>query len=152
MLRATPNLQVFRPARRGRDRRMLGAGARGQTSAPSALLLSRQNLPTLRGRSADVNLSARGAYVLSEPDGRATSTLLATGSEVALADRGARTTLRAGGQARGGRVDALLGPVRAADDGLPRAGARLRPAHRRSRRARGSAGTAGSASAASSSA
>ena len=33
MLRATPNLHVFRPVRRGRDGRMLGAGARRRERA-----------------------------------------------------------------------------------------------------------------------
>jgi len=55
----------------------------------SALALSRQNLPTLR-TSSDVNLSARGAYVLSEPDDGREVTILATGSEVSLAAEAAK--------------------------------------------------------------
>ncbi len=83
MLRATPNLQVFRPcdAVETAECWELALAARDK---PSALLLSRQNLPTLR-ESTDVNASSRGAYVLREPDGKRDVTILATGSEVAIA-------------------------------------------------------------------
>ena len=95
MLRATPNLQVFRPcdAVETAECWELALAAKDK---PSALLLSRQNLPTLR-TSAEVNESARGAYVLSEADGPRDVTLLATGSEVALAMEAAKT-LRAEGK------------------------------------------------------
>ncbi len=95
MLRATPNLQVFRPcdAVETAECWELALAARNK---PSALLLSRQNLPTLRG-SADVNASSRGAYVLREPDGKRDVTILATGSEVAIAVEAA-TVLRALGK------------------------------------------------------
>jgi len=83
MLRATPNLHVFRPcdAVETAECWELALAASG---APSALVLSRQSLPTLR-KSADVNLCAFGAYVLSEADGPRDVTLIATGSEAALA-------------------------------------------------------------------
>jgi len=54
-----------------------------------SLALSRQNLPTLRDAS-DINKSARGAYVLSEAEGKRDLTLLATGSEVSMAMDAAR--------------------------------------------------------------
>jgi len=47
-------------------------------------VLSRQNLPLVR-RTADENLTARGAYVLAEAQGPRDITLIATGSEVELA-------------------------------------------------------------------
>ena len=95
MLRATPNLQVFRPcdAVETAECWELALAARDR---PSALLLSRQNLPTLR-TSADTNESARGAYVLSEADGPRDVTLLATGSEVSIATESAKA-LRANGK------------------------------------------------------
>jgi len=95
MLRATPNLHVFRPcdAVETAECWELSLGSR---TAPSALLLSRQNLPTLRTSSA-VNESARGAYVISADEGARDVTLLATGSEVALAFEAAKT-LRASGK------------------------------------------------------
>jgi len=93
-LRAIPNLNVFRPADAVETAECWEL-ALGSKKTPSALSLSRQNLPTLR-TSVDVNLSARGAYVLSEADGPRDLTLLATGSEVALAMTAAKT-LRDGG-------------------------------------------------------
>ncbi|MCW8808416.1 MAG: transketolase, partial [Rhodanobacter sp.] len=51
---------------------------------PSALLLSRQNLPVQRRDAAQRAAIPHGGYVLSERDA-ARATLLATGSEVGLA-------------------------------------------------------------------
>ncbi len=88
-LRAVPNLNVYRPADAVETAECWEL-ALGSTATPSALALSRQNLPTLRS-SSDVNLCARGAYVLSEADGPRDVTLLATGSEVSLAMEAAKT-------------------------------------------------------------
>ena len=88
-LRALPNLNVFRPAD-AVEAAECWEIALGSLKTPSALALSRQNLPTLR-TSATVNLSTRGAYVLSEPDGPRDVTLLATGSEVSMAVDAAKT-------------------------------------------------------------
>jgi transketolase len=88
-LRAVPNLYVYRPADAVECAECWEL-ALGSTKAPSALALSRQNLPTMR-TSSDVNLSARGAYVLSEPDAGRDITILATGSEVANAMEAAKT-------------------------------------------------------------
>jgi len=93
-LRAMPILQVFRPADAVETAECWELALASQ-HGPSALALSRQNLPTLR-TSSDVNLSARGAYVLSEPDGARDVTLLATGSEVSLAMEAAKTLREAG--------------------------------------------------------
>jgi transketolase len=51
---------------------------------PSLLVLSRQGLPALRWDTGE-NRSARGGYVLAEADGPRAATLIATGSEVAIA-------------------------------------------------------------------
>ena len=82
-LRAMPNLNVFRPADAIETAECweLALTAR---KTPSVLSLSRQNLPTLE-RPVGENLSARGAYVLQEPEGGRDVTLLATGSEVTIA-------------------------------------------------------------------
>ena len=85
-LRAMPNLNVFRPAD-GIETAECWELALTHPKTPSILVLSRQNVPTLR-RDAGENLSARGAYVLTEATGGAAArraTLLATGSEVAIA-------------------------------------------------------------------
>ena len=55
------------------------------TRTPSVLCLSRQNLPTVRTKHVDANLTARGAYVLRQPSGKRDVTLIATGSEVEIA-------------------------------------------------------------------
>ena len=93
-LRVIPNLNVFRPADAVETAECWEL-ALGERKTPSALSLSRQNLPTLRTFS-DVNLCARGGYVLSEPDGPRDLTILATGSEVPLAMTAAKRLKEAG--------------------------------------------------------
>ena len=84
MLRATPNLLVFRPADAVETLECWQAALEAN-GTPSALALSRQALPTLRKEQGEENLSARGAYVLREAQGAREVTLLATGSEVETA-------------------------------------------------------------------
>jgi transketolase len=81
-LRAIPNLNLFRPADvvETLECWQLALEAR---HTPSALALSRQAVPQLRLAEAG-NLSARGAYVLRDP-GKRDVTLIATGTEVAIA-------------------------------------------------------------------
>jgi transketolase len=83
-LRAIPNLLVFRPADAVETAEAWQLALESE-AAPSALCLSRQNLPLLRRVHAAENRSAKGAYVLQESDGGRDVTLLATGSEVAIA-------------------------------------------------------------------
>ena len=82
MLRSIPNVNVFRPCDE-RETYACWAEALKSTSTPSALILSRQNLPLLEGSSAE-NVS-KGAYVISKEKKVADLVLIATGSEVALA-------------------------------------------------------------------
>jgi transketolase len=88
MLRATPNLDVLRPADAVETAECweLALTSREQ---PSVLCLSRQNLPVLRENDTGETMSSRGAYVLREPDGPRDITLLATGSEVEIAVKAA---------------------------------------------------------------
>lgn len=83
MLRATPNLNVFRPADIIETAECWELALRSRTR-PSVLVLSRQALPAL-ATAGDELLSARGAYVLKEVNGSRDVTLLATGSEVEIA-------------------------------------------------------------------
>ena len=83
-LRCMPNLLVFRPADAVETAECYAA-ALAARNAPSAMILSRQNLPTLRTAVSETNSSARGAYVLREAVGARQATLLATGSEVHIA-------------------------------------------------------------------
>jgi transketolase len=83
-LRATPNVLVFRPCDPVETMEAYEA-ALDNTTGPSVMALSRQNLPTLRTEHTEENLTAKGAYVLSEAKGKRQVTILATGSEVSLA-------------------------------------------------------------------
>ena len=95
MLRATPNTLVFRPADTVETAEAWEI-ALSTTDRPSVLALSRQNLPTVRSQHKPRNLSAQGAYVLAEAEGKRQAVLLATGSEVSIA-MAARDMLQAEG-------------------------------------------------------
>ncbi|MGB3022805.1 MAG: transketolase, partial [Methyloceanibacter sp.] len=83
-LRAMPNLNVFRPADSVECAECWEI-ALGTEATPSALALTRQGLPLLRTAPTGDNLSAKGGYVLIEPEGDGDVTLIGTGSEVSLA-------------------------------------------------------------------
>ena len=81
MLRAIPNFNVFRPCDL-----MEAIGCYEQAlkhqHTPSAMVLSRQNIPFLNGNSDSV---AKGGYIISQSNGEAEATIIATGSEVEIA-------------------------------------------------------------------
>jgi transketolase len=80
-LRLMPNLDVWRPADTI-ETAVAWRAALQRKDGPSALVLTRQNVPfQKRGELANVD---RGGYVLSDAPG-ARATIIATGSEVALA-------------------------------------------------------------------
>jgi transketolase len=66
MLRATPNLMVFRPADTVETAEAWEIALTRPKGTPSVLALTRQNLPTVRTEHKGTNLTARGAYVLAE--------------------------------------------------------------------------------------
>ncbi|RIX99750.1 transketolase [Aureimonas flava] len=84
-LRAIPGLNTIRPCDANETAEAWRV-AMEQTHEPTALVLSRQPLPTLdRSKLAAASGLRRGAYVLAEADGgRPDVILLATGSEVSL--------------------------------------------------------------------
>jgi transketolase len=95
-LRAMPNMLVFRPADAVEAAECWEVALEHRTG-PSTLVFARQALPLVRRKHVEQNLSRRGAYVLDEGEGGARAvTLLATGSEVALALE-ARARLQAEG-------------------------------------------------------
>jgi transketolase len=86
-LRLIPNLDVWRPADTA-ETAIAWAVALENRNKPTALLLSRQNLPYAPKK--DLSDIAKGAYVLSEPaevglKKKAQGVIIATGSEVQLA-------------------------------------------------------------------
>ena len=85
-LRAIPNLLVLRPCD-ANETRWAWQTALEERDRPIALVLTRQNVPTLdRTRYASAELLRRGAYVLNASDGPTDPDviLIATGSEVGL--------------------------------------------------------------------
>ncbi|MEJ8815530.1 transketolase [Variovorax ureilyticus] len=97
-LRAMPNMLVLRPAD-AVEAAECWEVALEHNSGPSTLVFARQSLPTVRKTHVQENLCRRGAYVLAEGEGGERAvTLLATGSEVAIALR-ARERLQAEGVA-----------------------------------------------------
>jgi transketolase len=83
-LRLIPNLDVWRPCDTA-ETAVAWSVALKNASKPTALLLSRQNLPY--APKANLYGIARGAYVLAEPGevgakGKAKAVIIATGSEV----------------------------------------------------------------------
>ena len=92
-LRAIPGLDVVRPAD-ANETAWAWKHALETTDRPAALILTRQNVPTLEGTSAEG--FAKGAYVIAGGDEDADVILIGTGSEVQHAVA-ARATLAAEG-------------------------------------------------------
>lgn len=83
-LRAIPNLLVLRPCDTVETAECWQIALQS-TDRPSALILSRQNLPILRTDATAQNRSAEGAYEILAASGPAQASLFATGSEVSTA-------------------------------------------------------------------
>ena len=88
-LRGTPNMTVWRPAD-AVETVVAWRDAVERNHGPTALVFSRQGLPTLDRTEEQLSLIRRGAYVLFETDDDPDTLLLATGSEVSLALEAAR--------------------------------------------------------------
>ena len=82
-LRLIPNLDVWRPAD-GLETAVAWASAIERADGPTALTLSRQNLPNLTGGKVAAGTIRRGGYVLSDMEG-AQAVLIGTGSELTVA-------------------------------------------------------------------
>ncbi len=93
-LRAIPNLNVFRPADLVETAECWEV-AIATRDRPSVLALTRQAVPSLR-RDGSENLSAYGGYIMAPADNARQVTLIASGSEVAIA-MAAQTLLAADG-------------------------------------------------------
>jgi len=91
-LRAIPGLDVIRPAD-ANETVAAWKAVLGITNRPTALALSRQNVPTFpRGTDTDTgeewasaDLTSKGAYTLLDTDGEPDVILISSGSEVQLA-------------------------------------------------------------------
>ena len=83
-LRTTPNLETWRPCDTS-ETAISWLSALTNTSKPTALILSRQGLPTFPRNDSQIKSISKGAYILHEPESEAEIVLIATGSEVKLA-------------------------------------------------------------------
>jgi len=83
-LRTTPNMSTWRPAD-AVESAVAWKAAFERTDGPTALVFSRQNLPHQNRSAQQLADVARGAYVLSDSEGTPELILIATGSEVGLA-------------------------------------------------------------------
>ena len=84
-LRAMPNVSVIRPAD-GNETNAAWRLALESTDKPTALVLTRQGLPTLEDTDKQAYDGVkRGAYVVSDAEKEPEAIILATGSEVSLA-------------------------------------------------------------------
>ena len=99
-LRATPNLQTWRPAD-AVESAIAWKQALLRDNGPTAMIFSRQTLPHQVGTSEQVEGVHRGGYVLMREQGDLDAIVIATGSEVALAVEAAGRLTQAG---RGVRV------------------------------------------------
>ncbi len=83
-LRLIPNLTVIRPAD-ARETARAWKMALENSKGPTALILTRQKLPTLhKADYPSVPMSEKGGYILSDAEG-ATAIVMASGSEVEIA-------------------------------------------------------------------
>ena len=83
-LRSIPNLNVFRPADRIETIECWDLALK-QTSTPSVLSLTRQNLKLLRTNNDQINKCSYGAYEIYRSNPEINLTIIATGSEVEIA-------------------------------------------------------------------
>ena len=93
MLRATPGLNVFRPADAVETAEAWEESLK--TNGPSILALSRQGLPAIRDEKSSENLTKKGGYILKHANGKRDVTLIASGSEVEIAIKTSELLLEA---------------------------------------------------------
>ncbi len=95
MLRATPQLRVFRPCDTVETAESWQLALQSK-DMPSVLVFTRQPLPTVRQEHTRANYCERGGYILAESEAPRRVILLATGSEISVA-MAARHLLEEGG-------------------------------------------------------
>jgi transketolase len=87
-MRAMPNLRVIRPADANETAHAWRVAV--DSPGPTGLVLSRQNLPVLKGTAEAFEGVARGAYLLVAADGPPDLVLVGTGGEVHVCVEAAR--------------------------------------------------------------
>ena len=85
-LRLTPHLDTWRPCDTV-ESAVAWKTSLQRTDGPSALIFSRQNLPHQQRDNAQLANVARGGYILQDCDGTPEAIIIATGSEVGIAQQ-----------------------------------------------------------------
>lgn len=98
-LRNTPNMNLWRPCD-SVESAVAWKSALERNDGPSSLIFSRQALPHQARTAEQLALVARGGYVLSDCEGEADIILIATGSEVGLAQDAAKVLREKGTKVR----------------------------------------------------
>lgn len=98
-LRLIPNLNVWRPCDAVETAVAWRAGIE-RTDGPSAFILSRQNLAPQARSAEQVEAIMRGGYILSDSEGTPDLILIATGSEVEIAQAAAEELTTGGRKVR----------------------------------------------------
>ncbi len=98
-LRVIPNLHLWRPAD-AVETAVAWREAINRTDGPTALALTRQGVPHLERTPAQIEAIAKGGYVLRDCDGKPDAIIIATGSEVHLADEAAKVLADEGKKVR----------------------------------------------------
>ncbi|MCG8519886.1 transketolase [Marinobacter sp. CA1] len=98
-LRTTPNMSTWRPAD-AVESAVAWKAAIERQDGPTAMVFSRQGLPHQDRSAEQLANVARGGYVLSDSDGTPDLILIATGSEVALAQDAAAQLRERGSRVR----------------------------------------------------
>jgi transketolase len=83
-LRLIPNMDLWRPCD-AVETAVAWIAAIERRDGPTALALTRQNVPAVKRDAAALAATRRGGYVLKDSDAAARAIIIATGSEVALA-------------------------------------------------------------------
>jgi len=98
-LRVIPNLHLWRPAD-AVETAVAWREAINRTDGPAALALTRQGVPHLERTPEQIEAIAKGGYVLRDCDGKPDAIIIATGSEVHLADEAAKVLADEGKKVR----------------------------------------------------
>ena len=85
-LRLTPHLDTWRPCDTV-ESAVAWKTSLQRTDGPSALIFSRQNLPHQQRDNAQLSNVARGGYILQDCDGTPEAIIIATGSEIGIAQQ-----------------------------------------------------------------
>ncbi len=98
-LRSIPDMTVIRPADANETAYAWQSAI--ENNGPTAIVLTRQKVPTFgRSKLGSADGALKGAYILSDSNGKPDVILIATGSEVQLAVKGAEALSKENIQAR----------------------------------------------------